>query len=411
MFKTLNIENVKVIDLDLIKVSEYFFQKDTLLEIDIDSDQENKENASNKSIELLNKKHERTNEFEDEKDEKKFNVNFNIKGQPSKLLNNNINNDTNAKQSTQNIKKKEGNQNKNNSKNGKLNNKLEDKEDNKENIFEQKFYNEELSKFINGNIYEKIPRKTEILFNTINQKKVGLKEFDNKIQEFHTKLKLYKENKRSYERIKVLVGESQIKLGSFYDMTNTEMKSIRELIKNNKYSRHQYNTHKENISFYRQNYLRTIETTKNLINNLKQYETDIKIAKKDVKENVLSFSNDILENLNIKVNDFLSNNDNEIIEYKDINPDEIEKEFIKEIDLLTSDLNKIEDNRIKKTLESNEEDSTDDIDLKDKKNDEIKEVELVIDLNDDEPKKAVGKGKGKRKKFNDVLKEMLNNLK
>ena len=111
----------------------------------------------------------------------------------------------------------------------------------------------------------------------------------------------------------------------------------------------------DSINFYKKNYLKTIETVKNLINSLKQLETEIKTNRKEIKEHLISFNKDIVGNLNIDFEDYVKQNKKEESEnkYKN-NVEEIEKEFIKEIDLIVEELIKGE----KKNTETIEEEST-----------------------------------------------------
>jgi len=157
-------------------------------------------------------------------------------------------------------------------------------------------------------------------------------------------------------------------MGIMYDKIKNMIKSINSLMKTKKLSRQTLNGHRDNISFYKKNYLKTFDVIKNIVKTLKQNEIEINNDRKEIKQYLLTFSKEIVDNLNIEVNDKLLIT-NDTTEFKDINLEEIEKEFIKEMDLLTSDFDKIELNNgnKKNSNESNEEESTDDNELKFKK--------------------------------------------
>ena len=135
----------------------------------------------------------------------------------------------------------------------------------------------------------------EKLFEKTKTKLLDVDEFNNKIKAFHKQLKALKESKRSYERIKVLVGETQIKLGNLYDMIKTEVEKYKPTIaKNKKGLEIGDKYYLENIVFYKKNYIKSAETIKNLVSNLKQLELDIIKDRKELKES-----------LNKEIGDFL----------------------------------------------------------------------------------------------------------
>ena len=195
-------------------------------------------------------------------------------------------------------------------------------------------------------LVEEIPKKIDNLLSKISQTKLDLDNLESKIKNINEKVEEFKKNKKSYNNIKKLVNESQINLNNIYNNLKSALNSLHIFTGINKFDNNIYNSHKNTIFSYKNNYLEIVDKIKNNINDLNQIDSKINENRKDIKEsykNIISLHERILGNININFGDLIKRN--EIYESKDNKKDEdILNDFIKKGNLLSEEIDKIEKN-------------------------------------------------------------------
>ena len=190
------------------------------------------------------------------------------------------------------------------------NKEIKNEETEEKDIFSKKLYHEFFNENSEKDLIEISPNKIALILEQISKTKIDLNILEEKMKLFNENLSELNINKLNYDKIKILVDESQKELYNLYLIMSNELNSLKILVNIKNYNKEIYEIHKTTLEKHKENYLKTIEKLKNDINDLKKLEIDIIKNKKQIKE-YLNEINNLCKNVLINMNIHLLNEEKE----------------------------------------------------------------------------------------------------
>ena len=172
--------------------------------------------------------------------------------------------------------------NKNNEKNDK---KVEEKPEAIPEIFTKKLYNVSLSAPADIEFFDNVLQKAKVYINNIKQTDSELEDLNEKIQLINKKVSDINKNKKNYTNIKVLIRDCLFELNNIYKNMNTELEQVKKFSNVNIYEKALYEKPRKTLITQKQSFLKVLDKIKNHIVTLNQIEKVLSEEVREINDN------------------------------------------------------------------------------------------------------------------------------